>query len=138
MRHISSCLTKELQTIYQRTLQLTEFQQKINSYLPEILPEQYSVSSFVRGCLIITTNTPTVEAQFRYIIPWLRNKLRNEAGMYQLVSIKLTVINPKSNAKLTVQQTTRLSKTTQAIIITASETCQYEPLKAALQKLAGR
>ena len=135
MRHISSCLTQQLQTVHPQVLQLTELQHKINYYLPKELQKYYFVKSFVRGCLLIITHHANLAAQFNCLIPDLRNKLRNEVGLYQLVSIKLQVTTTQVTTVMRPTNPIKLSKHTQALILAASESCQYAPLSAALRHL---
>lgn len=90
MRHITRCLNTRLADICQRAIKLEELNAKIHDYLPEDLRERCHVGSFNNSCLVLVTNA-TWATQLRYALPELRDKLRSEAGIHQLASIKVTV-----------------------------------------------
>ena len=91
MRHITRCLNTQLIDICQRAIKLEELDEKINSYLPEALRDQCHVGSFNHSCLVLVTSDPVWASQLRYALPELRDKLRSEAGIHQLASIKVSV-----------------------------------------------
>lgn len=91
MRHITRCLNIQLADICQRAIKLEELNAKIHDYLPEALREQCHVGSFNNSCLILVTRDPVWASQLRYALPELRDKLRSEAGIHQLASIKITI-----------------------------------------------
>ena len=91
MRHITRCLNTQLAQICQRAIKLEELNAKIYNYLPETLRDQCHVASFNNSCLILATSDPVWASQLRYALPELRDKLRSEAGIHQLASIKITV-----------------------------------------------
>lgn len=137
MRSISRCLNKQLADLCQRSVQLEELTNKIKLILPEALANECQVASFNKGCLLLTTADAAWALQIRYAIPELRDKLRKEAGMYQLSSIKVIVIEPQIQyEKPRHPQKHGLSKKAKAIIISESQSCTYEPLQKALLHLA--
>ncbi|HHF7365722.1 TPA: DciA family protein [Legionella bozemanae] len=137
MRSISRCLNKQLTDLCQRSVQLEELTNKIKLMLPEALANECQVGSFNKGCLLLTTTDAAWASQLRYAIPELRDKLRKEAGMYQLSSIKVTVIEPQIQyEKSRPLQKHELSEKAKAIIISESQSCTYEPLQKALLHLA--
>jgi hypothetical protein len=137
MRSISRCLNKQLADLCQRSVQLEELTNKIKLMLPEALANECQVGSFNKGCLLLTTTDAAWASQLRYAIPELRDKLRKEAGMYQLSSIKVAVIEPKIQyEKPRPPQKHELSEKAKAIIISESQSCTYEPLQKALLHLA--
>ncbi|HBI22194.1 MAG TPA: hypothetical protein DDY37_06395 [Legionella sp.] len=91
MRHITRCLNTQLLDICQRAIQLEALDEKINTYLPEALRDQCHVGSFKNSCLVLVTSDPVWASQLRYALPELRDRLRSEAGIHQLASIKVTV-----------------------------------------------
>jgi len=95
MRHITRCLNTQLADICQRAIKLEELNAKIYGYLPETLREQCYVGSFNNSCLVLVTSDPVWASQLRYALPELRDKLRGEAGIHQLASIKITVSTEK-------------------------------------------
>ena len=91
MRHITRGLNNQLAELCQRAIKLEELNAKIYGYLPEALREQCHVGSFNNSCLVLVTRDPVWASQLRYALPELRDKLRREAGIHQLASIKITV-----------------------------------------------
>jgi hypothetical protein len=91
MRHISRCLNTKIADICQRAIKLEELTAKIHNYLPLDLRDQCHVGSFNNSCLILVTHDPVWASQLRYALPELRDKLRSEAGIHQLASIKVMV-----------------------------------------------
>jgi hypothetical protein len=137
MRSISRCLNKQLADICQRSVQLEELSSKLAQLLPKELAGECQVGSFNKGRLILTTSNAAWVSQLRYAIPELRDKLRKEAGMYQLIEIKITVVEPVVHHEKPVQQKKyNLSEETKALIISESLQCSYEPLQKALLHLA--
>ncbi|WP_131795197.1 DUF721 domain-containing protein [Fluoribacter gormanii] len=137
MRSISRCLNKQLVDLCQRSVQLEELANKIKLMLPDALANECQVGSFNKGCLLLTTTDAAWATQLRYAIPELRDKLRKEAGMYQLSSIKVVVIEPTLQyAKSVLTSKHELSEKAKAIIISESQHCTYEPLQKALLHLA--
>ncbi|WP_040536234.1 DciA family protein [Legionella drancourtii] len=137
MRSINRCLNKQLAELCQRSVQLEELSSKLAQLLPKDLAGECNVGSFNKGCLILTTSNAAWASQLRYAIPELRDKLRKEAGMYQLSSIKIAVVEPVISYEKPAQQKTHLlSEKAKATIISESQQCNYEPLQKALLHLA--
>lgn len=137
MRSIKHCLNKQLSDLCQRSLQLEELSSKVAALLPMELAKVCTVGSFNKGCLILTTTDAVWASQLRYMLPELRDKLRKEAGMYQLSSIKMSVIEPPTNYEKPERTNNhKISDKAKASIISESEYCRYEPLKKALIHLA--
>lgn len=100
MRHITRCLNTQLAEICQRAIKLEELNTKIYNYLPENLRERCYVGSFNKSCLTLITHDPAWASQLRFALPQLRDKLRGEAGIHQLASIKVTVSTEQCNAAI--------------------------------------
>lgn len=137
MRSIKRCLNKQLAEICHRSMQLEELSSKIIQLLPENLAAVCQVGSFNKGCLILTTSNAAWASQLRYAVPELRDKLRTEAGMYQLSSIKVSIVETAvlSNKPEQLKSHT-LSEKAKATIISESQHCNYQPLQQALIHLA--
>jgi hypothetical protein len=138
MRSISRCLNKQLVEICQRSMQLEELSNKIAQLLPSNLASECHVGSFSKGCLVLTTHDAAWASQLRYAIPELRDRLRKEAGMYQLSSIKINVIESVDLYEKPTQRpkSCALSEKAKATIISESQLCTYQPLQKALLHLA--
>jgi hypothetical protein len=135
MRPINHCLNKQLAELCQRSVQLEDLSIKLAKLLPDYLAEHCQVASFNKGCLTLTTPKSEWASQLRYIIPELRDKLRQEAGIYQLTSIKITQAITY-DTKPVLPNKHHLSEESKAIIIKESQQCSYEPLQKALLHLA--
>ncbi len=138
MRSIRHCLNKQLADICQRSIQLEELSNKVMQLLPPNLVPWCQVVSFNKGCLVLTTTDATWASQLRYAIPELRDRLRKDAGMYQLSSIKVTLVEPATQYKKpdAASLTHELSDNAKATIISESQHCSYLPLQKALIHLA--
>ena len=137
MRSISHCLNKQLADICQRSVQLEELTSKIKQFLPEELAKECQVGSFNKGCLVLTTPHAGWASQLRYAVPELRDRLRKEAAMYQLTSIKVALVEPAPQFENFIQpKKNKLSEKAKATIISESYLCSYEPLQKALLNLA--
>ena len=135
MRRISQCLNTKLAEIYQRAIILDELNAKVISMLPEQLRGHFSVGSFNQGCLVLITQDPVWASQLRYHLPDLRERLRKDAGIYQLASIKISVSADGIVQPATLKKFPPLSAKARDIIIAGSEQCDYTPLKKALEQL---
>lgn len=135
MRRISRCLNAKLTDICQQSIKLEELSLKVNQHLPISLQKQCHVGSFNKGCLVLITNNSGWASQLRYALPELRDSLR-AAGIYQLVSIKITVAteNRSPIQKKTIGQA--ISSKARESIATHAEQCLYPPLRQALYRLA--
>ena len=118
-------------------MQLEELSHKVSQLLAPELSPHCQVGSFNKGCLVLTSVNAVWASQIRYSIPELRDKLRKEAGMYQLMSIKVVVIEPKFDEKKVAKKSShQLTDKAKASIISESEHCVYQPLRKALLHLA--
>lgn len=138
MRRINRCLNTRLIDICKRTVQLENLSSKLLSFLPVNLQTHCQVGSFSGGCLVIVADDPVWALELRYMLPDLRDKLRIDAGIYQLTSIKLTlaVETKTSSTKKIARQPSLLSANARQAIIAGGDQCSYQPLKNALLELA--
>lgn len=137
MRSISHCLNKQLADICQRSFELEDLTNKIKQLLPENLAGECLVGSFNKGCLILTTTDAVWAAQLRYAVPELRDRLRKEACLYQLSSIKVAINTPTFKYEKQAQpKKNELSEKAKATIVHESQQCTYQPLQKALLHLA--
>lgn len=136
MRPISYCLNKRLSELYEKVNQLQVLQNLVEKYLPESLKPHCKVGSLNKGCLIITTDNAVWASQLRYILPELRDKLRTEGGIYQLISIKSQIKTNATQCEIVPKKKLKLSLAAQRAIIESAEQCEFLPLKEALERLA--
>ena len=138
MKHITRCLNAKLVDIYQRAIKLEELNVKLRDYLPIELHEHCHAGCFNTGCLTLVTDDPVWASQLRYFLPQLRDKLRVEAGIYQLASIKITLVTEQTKVPTKPLEKHKLSENARETIARSGEACEYRPLKEALMQLARR
>ena len=136
MRRINRYLNNQLIDICQRTMLLEELNSKLSHYLPATLKPHCHVGSFNKGCLVIVVSDPVWASQLRHSLPELRDKLRSEAGIYQLISIKISMTSLDTAPTKKSPIRPPLSKKSRAIISISGDECSYPPLKKALYHLA--
>jgi hypothetical protein len=91
MRKITQCLNPTLTAICKRAIELESITVILHQYLPEHYRTYCKVSSFNKGCLVLLVNNALWASEIRYLLPELRDQLRNSAGLYQLITMKITV-----------------------------------------------
>lgn len=94
MRLISKCLNTKLTQICMQAIKLEEISALVSHYLPVELQAHCQVGSFRAGILNLVTSDPVWATQLRYILPELRERLRSEAKLYQLVSVQIKIQLP--------------------------------------------
>lgn len=135
MLPISRCLNQQLITICKKAEVLKELDEQLHSFLPDSLKGQCRVGSFEKGCLVITTSNSSWATELHYLLPELRDRLRKEAGLYQLVTLKMKVIE-EDIRPMTTKKNKVLSSAAKQALQQAIEQCDYQPLKEALSHLA--
>lgn len=137
MRRINQYLNPRLVEICERAVKIEELNITLASYLPISLQQQCHVGGFNGGCLIIITKDAVWAAELRYYLPELRDRLRKEAGIYQLTSIKIAIATPEiTYAAKNPNNTATLSSKARETISVCEQQCTYTPLKEALHRLA--
>jgi len=135
MRRIDKCLNDKLVKIYQHSVKINELNYMLSDFIPEALRKHFTVGSFDKGCLILITTDSVWASQLRYYLPELRDRLRKEAGIYQLGSIKINLstdnYTPLSGS---MKKILPLSTKARETIIAGIDQCDYQPLKTALEK----
>ena len=135
MRRINRCLNTRLLDICQRTVQLEGLHATLLQYLPDTLKEHCRVGSFNNGCLVLSIEDAARATELRYHLPELRDKLRQQAGIYQLTSIKIAIITAERETTHLTKKTKPLSSAARETITQGGDRCHYLPLKEALHRL---
>jgi hypothetical protein len=91
MRKITQCLNPALTSICKRAIELESITAILHQYLPEHYRAYCKVSSFNKGCLVLLVSNALWASEIRYLLPELRDQLRSSAGLYQLITMKITV-----------------------------------------------
>lgn len=135
IRRIGQCLNPQLQTLYQKVVQLDKINDLLKHHIPSPLNKNCRAGWFNLSCLVIVVTNASWATELRYLLPELRDQLRKK-GLYQLSSLKIAIdANPPSDTANNTQKLT-LSSAARDSLLTASELCSYQPLKDALYHLA--
>ena len=135
MRKIKDCFNKQLATIYQQILQLDELTKLIDQFLPSSLKGHCEVTQFNQGRMNIGINEVALATELRFFLPTLRDLLRQKAGLYQLVSINISINPQMQQSKPLVKSHLGLSGAAQIAIAEASKLSEFEPLRKAWKHL---
>ena len=138
MRKIKDCFNKQLSNIYQQIIQLDELTLLINQFLPKSLQGHCAVTQFNQGRMNININEVALATELRFFLPTLRDLLRQKAGLYQLVSLTISVTTPTSLSKPPSISPLKLSTAAQHAISEASKVGAFEPLRSAWKKMIKR
>lgn len=136
IRLINSCLNNQLRSICQNALELEGLNDLVKAYLPKHLAEYCQVGSFNKGYLTLILSHSEWGTELRYSLPEVRDQLRKEGGLYQLVGIKIAMDDKIENSPSKAKKVKVLSPSARKAFLLASQRCGYEPLKKALLKLA--
>lgn len=136
MRKILDCIDSSMNALVKKATDIERLNDIVQRYFPEAAQIPCKVGSFNHGCLVLLVSDPGWATQLRFSLPLLRDRLRQEAGLHQLSSIKIklqidgiTVPQPKKNNK-----PSKLSSQAREHIVKSSAST-YGPLKAALERL---
>lgn len=138
IRRISHCLNGQLTTLCHTVLQLDALTHTLLPFLPETLQPHCRVASFHRGKLVIALQDIALATELNYLLPSLRNTLRAEGKLHQLVSVHMNTrvgINEAPASKLRTIAPKVFTPHTRETLETARDVCHYEPLKKAWQHL---
>lgn len=135
---ILECFNTTFSDIYKQVSQLETINQAVKNFLPSTLHAHCKVAGFYQGTLLLGVDDASWATPLRYSAPELRNYLRQKAGLYQLSSIKIVVCLEQQTRPINKKPSPTLSNQAKASIIEGIETCNYEPLKIAMQRLAGK
>jgi len=137
MRKITQCLNPTLISLCERAIELESLTTVVQNYFKSITQLRLSIASFNKGCLVILVEEALAASELRYHLPALRDHLRSQIGLHQLVTVKLQMaayLTPKYAAKM--HNSPKLSDNARSILLSDSLHCQYEPLREALIRLA--
>jgi hypothetical protein len=136
LRRLRACFNQQLLILQEQALQLQAISEQVKQFLPENLAPHCFVAGLNKGCLLLCTDNAVWASQLRFALPELRDKLRKEAKMYQLSSIKIILSTTETIEGSTKAKNSRLSAKAKALILAQTDHCDYPPLKQALQQLA--
>ncbi|OGV31398.1 MAG: hypothetical protein A3E88_02960 [Legionellales bacterium RIFCSPHIGHO2_12_FULL_35_11] len=91
MRHISQCLNSKIAKTCMQTKKISDISNFMQNIIPNDILNNCKVGSFLRGSLVIIVNDAVWASQLRYLLPEIRDKLRNEMKLYELSSIKISI-----------------------------------------------
>lgn len=84
-----NCINPNLVNIYQKSIDVGQLSNKVLPLLPSHLQPHVNVASFEKGTLVLTYKNSSIANELRYLVPELRNALRQKAQLHQLAQIKL-------------------------------------------------
>lgn len=142
MHRINRCLNPRLSELCQKVLYLEELNDKIAQFLPDNLCQHVKACSFTQGKLVLLVSGQEWASQLRYNLPELRDKLRREGKIYNLVTITIkldtsTIADSHTTNALQQKNAKAIPATAQKMLKEAGEQCPYQPLQDALMRLAG-
>lgn len=136
MRHINQCINQQLSAILSHSLKLEAYEQLLLTFLPKSLQSCCKLSSFKQGRMVIGIDNPALASELRFFLPELRDKLRTEAGFYQLAGIDIKILQALPLAKpQPIRRQYLLTDNARHEILKESQQTTYEPLKKAWQRL---
>ena len=97
MKKIIHCLNDNLNKIIDSSSQVKQINQLLPLYLPSPINQYCHASLFKSGILYLELGNPSFATEIRYLIPELRNQLRKNHGMFDLISIKASFNPNKTN-----------------------------------------
>lgn len=88
---------KEVRSITTNSHQLLELNHIIQGLLPSMLAQYCEIQSYNNGQLLLETSSASASTQLRFILPRLREKLKNNSqfSALQSINIKVKTIAPK-------------------------------------------
>lgn len=138
MRRIYQCLNSTTTVLCQQTLLLEALQEKVAQFLPPHMQSHCHVAQFSKGQLVLSLENPILATELRYLLPALRDRLRNEGRLHQLSAIKLNIqaepiVALQPTKKPAIQH--KLSIESQQCLNQAALLCDYAPLRDILQRI---
>lgn len=90
MKKLSNCLNDNLNKLIDKVGQVKQINDILHSHLPQHLRADCSASQFNQGILTLSLSNQSIATELRYLIPDLRNKLRQNERLYGLNTIKIS------------------------------------------------
>ena len=84
-----NCINSNLVNIYQKSIDVDQLSNKVLPLLPKHLQSYVTIASFEKGTLVLAYKNSSIANELRYLVPELRDTLRQKAQMHQLTQIKL-------------------------------------------------
>lgn len=138
MKRIQYCFNSILAEICQNAIAIEGLTQTVLSLLPKEFSKLVQISSWHKGTLTLVASDAGCATRLRYHLPELRNRLRSEAKLYQLASIKINILmeNYTHQTPPAKKSSKKISESSLAHLQKASQSLPEGPLKEALMKLA--
>lgn len=138
IRRINHCLNPTLSQLCLKAAVLEGLKEKIANFLPASLKSAVKVGNFHKGSLNLLISDANAATSLRFLIPELRDRLRNEAGIYQLIAINCALAEPEpvEQKQQSHKPIRKLSSKACSNIKNSIDALSYEPLKEALLKLS--
>ena len=110
MQHIARCLNPAMSKVCEHVLTLETLTAVVRGYFTDDHVKSHcTVTSFNKGCLVLTVSNAMWASQLRYQLPALRDYLRQHAGLHQLITLKLNINLEHSITFISVKHQLELS-----------------------------
>ena len=136
MRPLRQCVNPQLIKICRKSMQMDSLNQIVRNYLPSNLQDHCRLCSYEKGLLTFVTNDAVFASELRFCLSDIRDKLRKEAGFFQLIATKIIIEAKGEYVKQTeTEKTLSLSEASKFKLKEISERCNFPPLKSVLEKI---
>lgn len=117
--------------------QLDKLQDLIQQLLPEHLRSHVRVGNMKNGQLLLICDDTSWTTELKFLLPELRDRLREEYQLYQLSGLRAKAEMPIASVKKKKHSPKKLNATVQNTILNSANLLEPGPLRDAMQKLAG-
>jgi len=117
--------------------QLDKLQDLIQHLLPEHLRSHVRVGNMKNGQLLLICDDTSWTTELKFLLPELRDRLREEYQLYQLSGLRIKAEMPIVSVKKKKNPPKKLNATVRNTILNSANLLESGPLRDAMQKLAG-
>ena len=117
--------------------QLDKLQDLIQQLLPEHLRSHVRVGNMKNGQLLLICDDTSWTTELKFLLPELRDRLREEYQLYQLSGLRIKAEMPIVSVKKKKNPPKKLNATVRNTILNSANLLESGPLRDAMQKLAG-
>ena len=84
-----NCINNNMLELYKKTAETEHLSEKVTNHLPERFKSNVTIASYDKGQLVLRANTAPLRTELRYLLPDLRDNLRQKESLYTLIDIKI-------------------------------------------------
>lgn len=134
MRRLLNTKASGLAEIIAKSHYLKNLNEKLLKHFDPSIAEHCTIANFEKGILVVEIDSAAWGTHFRYSVPELIATLRQEEGLYNLISIK-SYIRPNGD-KPKVQKSAHLSNQAATSLRETAASLPEGPLKEAMMRLS--